>query len=272
VVELWPISPTLLEPVTEKTSTGQPLTWISYYRYRISASEMVRVPVSNIVHFRLGIDDRDMRKGISPLKAMARELSTDEEANRFVDALLKNYAVPGLVVIPTGGTTVSEADSEKITTKLREKFGNDSRGNIAVMSKETKIEQFGFSPEELDMSILHRVPEERISAVLGVPAIVAGLGAGLIATGHYARIRKMQTANCKLQTEDSMGMQTAWQLLKGVDAGKDQSYFLYAMTQETKDKIALFCDVEKRAVVPLRTMSSIYQVPLVLEEAGLGEA
>ena len=38
-----------------------------------------------------------------------------------------------------------------------------------------------------------------------------------------------------------------------------------------KDKIALFCDVEKRAVVPLRTMSSIYQVPLVLEEAGLGD-
>jgi CTP synthase len=45
----------------------------------------------------------------------------------------------------------------------------------------------------------------------------------------------------------------------------------YAMTQDTKDKIALFCDVEKRAVVPLRTMSSIYQVPLVLEEAGLGD-
>ena len=45
----------------------------------------------------------------------------------------------------------------------------------------------------------------------------------------------------------------------------------YAMPQDTKDKIALFCDVEKRAVIPLRTMSSIYQVPLVLEEAGLGD-
>ncbi len=45
----------------------------------------------------------------------------------------------------------------------------------------------------------------------------------------------------------------------------------YAVPQDTKDKIALFCDVEKRAVVPLRTMSSIYQVPLVLEEAGLGD-
>jgi hypothetical protein len=29
------------------------------------------------------------------------------------------------------------------------------------------------------MTVLHRIPEERISAVMGVPAIIAGLGAGL---------------------------------------------------------------------------------------------
>ncbi|HEY49019.1 MAG TPA: CTP synthase [Dehalococcoidia bacterium] len=45
----------------------------------------------------------------------------------------------------------------------------------------------------------------------------------------------------------------------------------YPVTDETKDKIALFCDVEKRAVVPLPTMPTIYEVPLVLDEAGLGE-
>jgi len=37
------------------------------------------------------------------------------------------------------------------------------------------------------------------------------------------------------------------------------------------DKIALFCDVERRAVVPLVTMPVLYAVPLVLEEAGLGD-
>ena len=45
----------------------------------------------------------------------------------------------------------------------------------------------------------------------------------------------------------------------------------FAVSQEIKDKVALFCDVEKRAVIPMRTQSSIYQVPLVLEEAGLGD-
>ncbi len=39
---------------------------------------------------------------------------------------------------------------------------------------------------------------------------------------------------------------------------------------DLREKISLFCDVPRRAVVPLLTMPTIYEVPLVLEEAGLG--
>ncbi len=39
----------------------------------------------------------------------------------------------------------------------------------------------------------------------------------------------------------------------------------------TCDKIALFCDVEKRAVVPLVTSDVLYEVPLLLEAAGVGD-
>jgi CTP synthase len=45
----------------------------------------------------------------------------------------------------------------------------------------------------------------------------------------------------------------------------------YPMSNALKDKIALFCDVDKQAVVPLETAETIYEVPLILEEAGLGE-
>jgi len=37
------------------------------------------------------------------------------------------------------------------------------------------------------------------------------------------------------------------------------------------DKIALFCDVERRAVIPLVTTPVLYEVPLILEDAGLGD-
>src|SRR3990172_9529652 len=41
--------------------------------------------------------------------------------------------------------------------------------------------------------------------------------------------------------------------------------------EDLKAKIALFCDVERRGVIPLLPMPSIYEVPLVLEEQGLGD-
>src|SRR5688500_8312834 len=43
------------------------------------------------------------------------------------------------------------------------------------------------------------------------------------------------------------------------------------VTTETRDKIALFCDVERRAVIALPTVRSIYEVPALLEDSGLGD-
>ncbi|NPA05857.1 MAG: CTP synthase [Chloroflexi bacterium] len=43
----------------------------------------------------------------------------------------------------------------------------------------------------------------------------------------------------------------------------------YPVPTELIDKIALFCDVEPRAVVPLVTTDVLYEVPLVLEDAGV---
>ena len=38
-----------------------------------------------------------------------------------------------------------------------------------------------------------------------------------------------------------------------------------------RDKISLFCDVERQAVIPLPTVPTIYEVPLALEEKGIGK-
>jgi CTP synthase len=43
------------------------------------------------------------------------------------------------------------------------------------------------------------------------------------------------------------------------------------VADDLREKIALFCDVEKEAVVPLVTVDSIYEVPLILEEAGVAD-
>ncbi|MBT4003649.1 MAG: CTP synthase, partial [Chloroflexi bacterium] len=45
----------------------------------------------------------------------------------------------------------------------------------------------------------------------------------------------------------------------------------HPVDSELRDKIALFCDVDEEAVIPLVTSDVMYDVPLVLEEAGIAE-
>ncbi|MBT3336343.1 MAG: CTP synthase [Anaerolineae bacterium] len=45
----------------------------------------------------------------------------------------------------------------------------------------------------------------------------------------------------------------------------------YDVEQELVDKIALFCDVEKRAVVPMTTSDTLYEIPLMLEKVGVAD-
>ena len=52
------------------------------------------------------------------------------------------------------------------------------------------------------------------------------LGCDYLATGHYARVERMGG------TDAPAAHGPAYRLLKGVDAAKDQSYFLYGLTHE----------------------------------------
>jgi CTP synthase len=43
------------------------------------------------------------------------------------------------------------------------------------------------------------------------------------------------------------------------------------VTDEIKDKISLFCDVPRKSVIGAETAASVYEVPLLLEDEGLGD-
>lgn len=45
----------------------------------------------------------------------------------------------------------------------------------------------------------------------------------------------------------------------------------FPVTKDVVSKIAQFCDVEEKAVIPLETTNLLYDVPLLLEDAGLGD-
>jgi len=45
----------------------------------------------------------------------------------------------------------------------------------------------------------------------------------------------------------------------------------HPVTRDISEKVALFCDVDPRAVIPMETVQTIYEVPLLFEERGLGD-
>ena len=45
----------------------------------------------------------------------------------------------------------------------------------------------------------------------------------------------------------------------------------FPISESTIEKVVLFCDVPRRGVIPLPTVDNVYEVPLILEAAGLGD-
>jgi HK97 family phage portal protein len=165
-----------MTPTTENGSAQL----VDFYRYAYAPGRYLDLAPADVVHFRNGLDDGDHRLGCSPLKRLAREISADDQATRYADRLLANLAVNGLTLsFDKDSPSIDQATADELKARIVAAYGGDAVGSAAVLSPGAKLEALGFSPAQMDMKTLHRVPEERISAVLGVPAIVAGLGAGL---------------------------------------------------------------------------------------------
>ena len=45
----------------------------------------------------------------------------------------------------------------------------------------------------------------------------------------------------------------------------------HPVSDSIREKLSLFCDVDSEAVIPLETVDNVYEVPLILEDAGLGD-
>ena len=196
VVQLVPLMPNL---VSVRGNTEKLITHYEYYAHSKNelAGEPVRIDPKDIIHIRQGIDPNDHRRGHAPLKSILRELIGDEAAGQYASAILTNLAVPGVVLSPRndamGGPTREEA--EAIAQSYKQKFGGANRGAPMVLSGAMSVEVVSFSPDQMKLQELRRLPEERVSAVLGVPAILAGLGAGLDAAtyNNTAELREFFT-------------------------------------------------------------------------------
>lgn len=212
ITELWWIPWSLVEARWPKDGTE----YLSHYIYKPDGTKEIRVEVEDAVHFRYGLDPDNIRIGKSPLTTIVREVFTDDEAASFTATLLKNLGVPGVIISPADNETEiggTEADDLKATFKDR--FSGASRGEPMVTGSKVAIQVLSFSPQQMDLKSLRRIPEERISAVTGVPAIVAGLGAGLDRStfANFAEAREAGYEENLIPTQRILASQIDQQML-----------------------------------------------------------
>lgn len=212
VVELWYIPNFLIDPRYPLDGSQ----FISHYEYRPSG-QLVRLPPRDVVHFRMALDPRDTRRGFSPLRSLLREIATDDEASAFSAHILANMGVPGLLVSPKNDAIRPSAeDVEKLKTYLATAFSGANRGKPMVMALPTEVAQFGMDPSKLMVPDLRDVSEERVCAMLGIPAAVVGFGSGNQSTKVGATMRELRRlafVNCLAPNQNLMAKQLTRQLL-----------------------------------------------------------
>lgn len=214
VVEFWYLPHFLVEPKWPQDGS----TYISHYEYRPWwGSSAERIPVRDIVHFRLGLDPRNTRKGLSPLRTLLREVFTDEEAANFSASILRNMGVPGGLVSPKSADKVPSKEAVKeLKDYMKDAFTGDRRGDWLVFGEPTEIQQFGFDPNQLMLANLRDISEERVCAAIGIPAAVVGFGAGLQQTKVGAtmkELRRLAWVSCIIPHQVSLGRQATRQTM-----------------------------------------------------------
>ena len=188
--------------------------FIDYYERRINGT-IERIPVENVVHFRNGLNPANPRYGLAPLKAALLQVFTDTEVSLWVAALCRNMAIPGVVVSPTESIGMTFEKAEQIKQTWKRKFGGDNRGEPLILDFQASIQPMGYDPKQMDFASITNLAESRISGALGIPAIVAGLSAGLDSStyNNLANLKKSAFEECLIPTWETFQRVITRQLL-----------------------------------------------------------
>ena len=193
-VELWPYHAGQMVPVPSTDASAR--MWISRYDYVNADGTEQPVPVEDVIQIRWpSVDLEQPWVALSPIVAVAAEVDATNEAMRYVRALLKNDAMPRVVLQTPAGLMLDDTAVSRMRAQWSERYGGDQRGGVAVLEEGVTLQRVGLSMSELAFDALMRVPEAHIAAAFRVPAIVAGLGIGLDRStySNYAEARVSYT-------------------------------------------------------------------------------
>ena len=163
--------------VDAETGAGWPVGWRFFHGGIAGRGASVDIPAYRVIHIQWEIDPLNTRASRGAGATLALDVVADSLSRDWTATQMDN-GIAG-VGIALGGLDVRAKDAAEKAKEFQQQLGGGNRGENVVVPQGSSFSRIGATARDLEMRSLSRLPEERISSVLGVPAMAVGLGAGL---------------------------------------------------------------------------------------------
>lgn len=255
LIELWYLPHFMVEPRWPGDSKSPTVPragpnkaqneFLSHYQYTVQGKEPVLIPQADVIHHKRFINPENPRKGIGAFGPVITDIFGDGKAAEFSATILKNMGITVPLFVPKDdqfSPTPEEAHAFKEKWKL-ETTGQNA-GNAMVMSVPLKPEKYAFSPQELDLTALRKIPESRVASVTRYPAAYLQFLVGLengTSYASYKEAREQAYEQVVIPIQQVISTNFTFQLLPEFDNPKGAQFFFdtseVRVLQEDRDSL-----------------------------------
>lgn len=234
--------------------------YLSHYQYSMPGKAPILYQQSDIVHLKRGKDPNNPRRGLGAFDAVIREIYGDNKAALFAATILRNLGIVVPMLAPKGeGASLSPTEAMALKEKWVQQTTGDNIGVPIVSALPIEAIKFAWSPEELDLKELRKVPESRIAAITGIPAAMLQFLVGLengTSYAAYVEARRQGYESVIIPMQSMIAEQLTWQLLSEFD-------------NENKKKLKLIFDTSTVRVLQEDRDAKYKRCVLALNSGGI---
>lgn len=204
-------------------------SYLSHYQYTVPGYEPELIPQSDILHIKRFVNPDRPREGIGAFEPLITEIYGDGAAARFSATILKNMGIVVPLFMPKDDSYSPTAEEAKaFKEKWKQETTGSNAGNAMVMTIPLKPEKYTFSPQEMDLAALRRIPESRVAAVTRYPAAYLQFLVGLengTSYASYREAREQAYEQVVMPIQHVLATNFTWQLLSEFDAPKGARFY-----------------------------------------------
>lgn len=219
--------------------------YLSHWQYTVPGREPRLIQKDDVLHIKRFTDPANPRSGLGAFKSLITEIYGDGAAARFSATILKNMGIVVPLFMPKDDSySPTETEAKAFKEKWKRETTGDNAGNAMVMSIPLKPEKYTFSPEEMDLGTLRKVPESRIAAVTRYPAAYLQFLVGLengTSYASYEQAREQAYEQVVIPIQQVIATNFTWQLLNEFEDSKGAQFFFdtseVRVLQEDRDSL-----------------------------------